>query len=207
MSRRTRKQTSLKDEFISSVIALVALGYFLLTADKVITIGRAENQYLNMAIYWGIPLALLAIVGTLLAARNKRRKHDLLLTQQNWQAMSPQEFEHFVAAILQERGFKPRVVGGAGDNGIDIELYREGKLRAVVQVKRYSPRHLVKPDEVRSFLGAVELRKAPGGIFVTSSDFTSSAYQYSKHPRLKLINGAQLAKQQAAIVGRKQQSK
>ena len=205
MSYRRRKQTSLKSELVSTVIGFVALGYFLLTVDKVIAFGHGGNQYLNMAIYWGIPLALLVIVVMLLTARNKKREHERLLAVKDWLEMSPQKFERFVAAMFEEQGFKPRVVGGAGDDGIDIELFRENKLRAVVQVKRYNARHLVKPKEVRDFLGAVELRGAPGGIFVTSSDFTQAAAKYGEHPRLKLINGSQLAKAQATIARRKQQ--
>jgi restriction endonuclease Mrr len=165
----------------------------------------AENQYLNMVIYWGIPLVLLAIVGMVLTARNRKREHERLLVVQDWLAMPPQKFEKFVAAVFEERGFKSRVVGASGDDGIDIELFKENKLRAVVQVKRYNPRHLVKPKEVRDFLGAVELRGAPGGIFVTSSDFTQAAAKYANHPRLKLMNGSQLAKAQADISRRKQQ--
>ena len=137
--RRTRKQTSLKDEFTSTAIALAAVGYFLLTADKVFTVGRSGNQYLNMMIYWGTPLALLAFAGIVLTALNNKRDHQRLVVMRDWQALTPQKYEDFVAAIFLERGFKARVVGGSGDDGIDIELYKANGLSAVVQVQPIAP--------------------------------------------------------------------
>jgi hypothetical protein len=50
--------------------------------------------------------------------------------------MSGREFEHFMADLFRTAGYKVDVVGGAGDQGVDL-LLKEGRKRIAVQCKKY----------------------------------------------------------------------
>ncbi len=50
--------------------------------------------------------------------------------------MSGREFEHFMADVFRTAGYKVDVVGGAGDQGVDL-LLKEGRKRIAVQCKKY----------------------------------------------------------------------
>jgi restriction system protein len=50
--------------------------------------------------------------------------------------MSGREFEHFMADLFRTAGYKVDVVGGAGDQGVDL-LLKEGRKRKAVQCKKY----------------------------------------------------------------------
>lgn len=51
-------------------------------------------------------------------------------------SMSGREFEHFMADLFRTGGYKVDVVGGAGDQGVDL-LLKEGRKRIAVQCKKY----------------------------------------------------------------------
>jgi HJR/Mrr/RecB family endonuclease len=51
-------------------------------------------------------------------------------------SMSGREFEHFMADLFRTAGYKVDVVGGAGDQGVDL-LLKEGRKRIAVQCKKY----------------------------------------------------------------------
>src|SRR5690606_101469 len=55
--------------------------------------------------------------------------------------ISPQEFERQVARLITyQTGHTTKVIGGAGDNGVDIKVYnKDRQLVGVVQCKRYNP--------------------------------------------------------------------
>ena len=50
-------------------------------------------------------------------------------------SMSGREFEHFMADLFRMAGYKVDVVGGAGDQGVDL-LLKEGRKRIAVQCKK-----------------------------------------------------------------------
>jgi restriction system protein len=50
--------------------------------------------------------------------------------------MSGREFEHFMADLFRTAGYKVDVVGGAGNQGVDLPL-KEGRKRIAVQCKKY----------------------------------------------------------------------
>ncbi|MBF4376941.1 restriction endonuclease, partial [Vibrio anguillarum] len=54
----------------------------------------------------------------------------------------------------------------------------------------------ISSSNIRDFFGALNLKKAQKGIFITTSDFTPSAVQTAKDlgMRIVLINGKELAK-------------
>ena len=89
-------------------------------------------------------------------------------------------------------------LGKSGDNGIDGVINQDplGVDQIYIQAKRYAQGNNVGSGDIRDFFGALNLKKAQKGIFITTSDFTPSAMQTAKDlgMRIVLINGKELAK-------------
>lgn len=120
---------------------------------------------------------------------------------ERFQTNHPDFFEKAVILLLEAMGFgtrsaRPgRVVGGAGDNGIDglIDEDALGLDAVYVQAKRYEKS--VGPDTVRDFIGAMDLARATKGVIITSGTFTKNARTTAdgSQRRIRLIDGAELA--------------
>lgn len=108
---------------------------------------------------------------------------------------TPYEFENSVANIYKELGYKVRVTSQSNDKGKDIIMFKDGK-KYLVECKKYSSANLVNRPELQKFMAAIYEEKAVKGYFVTTSDFTSSAYSYPNdvNNKLELINGKDLMK-------------
>ena len=90
-----------------------------------------------------------------------------------------------------------RALGKSGDDGVDGVIDQDplGVDQIYVQAKRYAVGNNVGASAIRDFFGALSLKKAQKGIFVTTSAFSSSAAETAKGlgTRIVLIDGGQLA--------------
>ncbi|EGQ8081166.1 restriction endonuclease [Vibrio parahaemolyticus] len=117
---------------------------------------------------------------------------------------SPAFFEQLLIDLLLAMGYggtgegMAHTLGRSGDNGVDGVINQDplGVDQVYIQAKRYAEGNNVGSSEIRDFFGALSLKKAQKGIFITTSDFTSSASQTAKNlgMRIVLINGKELAK-------------
>jgi HJR/Mrr/RecB family endonuclease len=106
-------------------------------------------------------------------------------------ALSGQEFEHVIKALLTEMGFQAELTATTGDGGIDLIAKLDKPFiggRYLFQCKRYSDGNMVGASEVRDFYGAVMVDRAIKGIFITTSDFTNQAKEFAKQSGLELVN-------------------
>ena len=91
---------------------------------------------------------------------------------------------------------KGKHVGKSNDKGIDGEISQDklGLDKIYLQAKRYTG--TVSAHEVRDFIGALTLKKSKKGIFITTSNFTSDAYEDVKlsEKNIILIDGLELVK-------------
>lgn len=120
------------------------------------------------------------------------KKHKRLI---EWKTINHKKFERIVAIIFEGLGYKTKVVGGPGDEGIDIKAHKDGK-RFFIQCKR---KDQVSPKEVREFAGSIQdLKKEKGekGFLVTTGGFTEKGKAFAKdNPiEIELINGFGLEK-------------
>ncbi|NAZ52889.1 restriction endonuclease [Vibrio toranzoniae] len=117
---------------------------------------------------------------------------------------SPAFFEQLLIELLLAMGYggtgegMAHTLGKSGDNGVDGVINQDplGVDQVYIQAKRYAEGNNIGSSEIRDFFGALNLKKAQKGIFITTSDFTSSASQTAKDlgMRIVLINGKELAK-------------
>ncbi|ENN99061.1 MULTISPECIES: restriction endonuclease [Pseudoalteromonas] len=118
--------------------------------------------------------------------------------------VTPAFFENLLIELLLAMGYggtgegAAHALGKSGDNGIDGVINQDplGVDQIYIQAKRYAQCNNVASGDIRDFFGALNLKKAQKGIFITTSDFTPSAMQTAKDlgMRIVLINGKELAK-------------
>jgi len=124
--------------------------------------------------------------------KNKRR--ELIL--QRVRSLHPTDFEYLVAVILKKLGYKDvKVIGGSGDNCIDILARDENDKGVAVQCKKYTTKKVTARD-IQTFLGMMLLEQhVYKGIYITTSRFTRGVYKLSEkyYNTLILIDGYKLA--------------
>jgi restriction system protein len=114
---------------------------------------------------------------------------------------SPEFFERLVIDLLITMGYggsrkeAGKAMGKSGDGGID-GIINEDKLGLDViylQAKRWE--NAVPVREIRDFTGALASKKAKKGIFITTSSFPKSVYEFVEQVGYKiiLIDGERLA--------------
>jgi restriction system protein len=117
--------------------------------------------------------------------------------------LSPAFFERLVVELLVKMGYggsikdAGKAMGKSGDEGIDGTI-KEDKLGLdiiYIQAKRWRPGNVVGRPEIQKFVGALAGQGAKKGIFITTSNFTKEALDYTPRNETKivLIDGEQLA--------------
>lgn len=114
----------------------------------------------------------------------------------------PSFFEKLVVDVLIAMGYggfdssNGKVTQYSGDGGIDgiIKMDKLGLDTIYIQAKRWE--NSVPVSAVRDFAGSLLSKKARKGVFITTSYFPKSAYEYvqSIDPTIILIDGEQLTK-------------
>lgn len=115
----------------------------------------------------------------------------------------PAFFEQLIVTLLIAMGYggsseeAGRKLGRSGDDGVDGVIDQDplGVDQVYVQAKRYAPGNAVSSRDIRDFFGALNLKRASKGIFVTTSSFTKSAIETTAGlgQRIVLIDGHRLA--------------
>ena len=122
---------------------------------------------------------------------------DLL---ENVMACPPAFFEKLVVDLLVAMGYggtreeAGRVIGGPGDEGIDGVINQDplGLDVVYLQAKRWSSN--VGTPEIQRFVGALQLKGAQKGVFITTSGFTAAASSaLPANIKVILVDGPRLA--------------
>ena len=89
-------------------------------------------------------------------------------------------------------------LGQSHDGGLDGVIKQDalGLERVYVQAKRYAHDNTVGSAAIREFVGALTGVGASGGVFITTSKFSTDALKYVERltPRVILIDGAKLGR-------------
>lgn len=99
--------------------------------------------------------------------------------------IGPEQFEKFVAALFEKRGYRVDLTPATGDYGADLILTLD-VAKVAVQVKRYAADNLVGVKDVHHLLGAKSHYKCDSAVFVTTSSFSEPAQRAAQ------ANGVQL---------------
>ena len=121
------------------------------------------------------------------------------------QKATPAFFERLIVDLLLAMGYggtsaaeAGRALGQSGDDGVDGVIDQDplGVDQIYLQAKRYNVGNKIGAAAIRDFFGALSLKKAHKGIFVTTSAFSAAAVQTARSlgSRIVLIDGLQLTK-------------
>jgi len=118
-------------------------------------------------------------------------------------SIDPFRFEQIVVDLLSAMGYggsnadRARVTQKSNDEGIDGVINEDalGLDVIYIQAKRYQAGSNIGRKEIQSFVGALAGKQANKGVFITTSDFASTASGYAEAVPQKviLINGQRLA--------------
>lgn len=117
---------------------------------------------------------------------------------------SPAFFEKLIVELLLAMGYggtseeAGRALGQSGDDGVDGVIDQDplGVDQIFVQAKRYAEGNNVGAGAIREFYGALSLKRASKGIFVTTAAFSQPAIDTARGlgSRIVLIDGLQLSR-------------
>ncbi|GAA4701064.1 hypothetical protein GCM10023324_64850 [Streptomyces youssoufiensis] len=109
-------------------------------------------------------------------AQEETRARELSMTEVD--ALTWQEFEHYVADLCRRDGCTKVVVSGKrGDLGADVIGYLADGRKLVIQCKKYAPERSVSSQDMQKFVGTARLEHgADVALFVTTCrTFTKAA--------------------------------
>lgn len=117
---------------------------------------------------------------------------------------SPAFFEDLLVSLFVAMGYggsaedAGRALGRSGDDGVDGVIDQDplGVDQIYLQAKRYAEGNNIGSSAIRDFFGALSLKRATKGIFVTTSAFSSAAIETARGlgSRIVLIDGPQLSR-------------
>lgn len=107
------------------------------------------------------------------------------------------EFEHFIAYVFRQAGFRAESIGSKHVAGIDVALYDDASPTAPyfggVQVKHFQTGNHVNAPDVNKLRGGISKSGGKLGYFVTTSEFNPFALrEFDGSPPLWPIDGHHL---------------
>jgi len=149
-------------------------------------------SYAASYVGWPAIIVALVVVAVLIgrflirkARLSTPKAQDLSLSLQNVGAMSGGQFEVFVAQILRALGYQTRVLGGSGDQGVDIiATTKDGKV--AVQCKNYKKAVGNKP--VQEVYAGSKHHRCDQAWVVAPAGYTKGAHELAQSVGVSLFD-------------------
>jgi hypothetical protein len=116
--------------------------------------------------------------------------------------LEPRDFEHFVAAVWERRGWTTNVTKISNDRGIDIVATKHNPVerKELIQVKQYADENKVGSKQIQQYGSLRDLvDNVDTVIVVTLSEFTRPAKQTAGDLNVKLIDGEKLVRMEETV--------
>ena len=110
-----------------------------------------------------------------------------------WRSLSGRQFEIELASLLKKHGHTVKVVGGAGNKGIDIILDNN----TAVQCKAYKSK--VGPAAIRDLIGSMQNANYEQGILASVNGFSKGVYEYNKKNNIELLDASHYIQMQKEL--------
>jgi Restriction endonuclease len=117
------------------------------------------------------------------------RAKELIWRFETVRAMSGTQFELYVASLLRAMGHNTRVLGGSGDQGVDLIVDYFGE-RVAVQCKNYAKPVGNKP--VQEVYTEAKHHRCQQAWVVAPAGFTNGAYELARSVGVKLFASASI---------------
>lgn len=200
VSKYAPKNNSAKNPVtsISFVTSLMMVGAFYLLLNA-LNIAINLPILVVMFVVWFVLAA--AIAGTLLGRESKRLR---LLKQEadnekakrvaKSTAGRGRDFEELTARVISiVTGMKAELTNGGGDGGVDVNLYRSGKLVGIVQCKNYDPLKALPPGYIRELATVKRDQKVEYAYLVTTAYFSKQSEREAERLGINLIDASEFA--------------
>jgi len=153
--------------------------------------GNYTATVVRLAILAVLFLITLAFARVLIELKIEQRRKRRLAARRDIRALTPSQFEEYVAILLEKADYHVKRTGGSGDHGVDLAV-RRGRTTGIVQCKRYE--EAVGPSTIRELIGAMTNAGVEEGFLVTTSGFTAGAEREARKApyKIRLIDGERL---------------
>lgn len=153
------------------------------------TTGRLPGMGELLFILTGIGAAVGVLIVVFMTRMEKARVRAIKMSEVD--GMGGVEFEKYIGALMEQRGFKVQFTKATGDFGIDILASKEGQDYAI-QIKRYG-----KPVDRKAVgdavLGMAKYRKSAVPVVITNNRFTTEAKEVARLNSCILIDRDRLS--------------
>ena len=177
---------------------LVCLLIVVMTRQRAAAVIAELGLFLQQYGPMGGGLIILIAGGALYMGIQKRRNRRLeeeirfrAVRLIDLHSINPTEFEEYVAKILDHRGYKTKVIGQAGDMGVDVVASKGGEKYAI-QVKPYSSP--VSRTAVSDAVAGQACHGCNAAMVVTNNYFTKGAWALAQSTNCQLVDRDTLAK-------------
>ena len=99
-----------------------------------------------------------------------------------WRTLTGRQFEVEFAQLFRKQGHTVKIVGGAGDKGIDIILDNN----IAVQCKAHKSK--VGPGAIRDLIGSMKNANYKKGILASINGFSKGVYEYNRKNNIQLLD-------------------
>lgn len=183
----TMLRTSIKALIISwAFLAVLRVVFFFLKMETFLLMPEPTNSKL----FFLVGMLLLPLVFAIVL--EERRRHFIIKSIEDMQALSASEFERLVADSYRNQGHEVEVIGASGDHGIDLIVHSRKGDTWIVQCKKY--RGKVGEPIVRDFYGTLRASNASAGAVITSGYFTDQARLWAEGKPIHLYDGREFLK-------------
>lgn len=137
-----------------------------------------------------IALAGVVLVAVIKAAVEKlKRTRYLRSPLSKIDKMDGEQFEKYLKAFFEERGYRVELTKQTGDYGADLLMKRDGKT-VVVQAKRYTGHVGIKA--IQEIIAAKSFYAADEGLVATNNYFTKPAKELAEKAGIELWDRSSL---------------
>lgn len=183
--RRLRRRNPVGD-FINIISLIAVAGALTLPGWS----SSKNLAYIGFIFVIIVVLVGLIILGVLYLVKKKRQAAFLALELVDTDTMTGREFEHFMAAIFRQRGYKVKETCTSGDYGVDLLIKKDG-ITTAVQLKRYQA--TVGLKAVQEAVAGMYYYKCDQSLVVTNSTFTKAARNLATANQCMLVGRDELA--------------
>lgn len=167
-------------------------------------VATAFFSVLSNYIYAGFALmSLFTAFAWWWAIKTTRSRNAAGKTLDQLQALSPEDFEKWVAVRFRDMGYSTKVTGArgaGGDHGVDVVAEKPGE-KAVIQCKNWKAWSVGEP-KVRDLYGAMTDFGASRAYLVTTGSVTEPARRWIHGKPIEIWDGEYLARLSKQMVSK-----
>jgi restriction system protein len=161
---------------------------FRVISGGLLAIGLGLALLVGIAIEHPLPAAgFAALLVVFVVHENERRKRRILGL--DLATMSPIEYEAHCAELLRAAGWRVQVIGGTGDQGVDVIAELRG-IRAAVQCKRYA--RAAGNSAVQQVAAGRRHHRCAVGVVCAPAGYTTAAQQLAHTNGVLLLSHVDL---------------